>query len=193
MLQRIILLLALGLTSLAAAGEETTPCLPACNLFDRIRTDMAGTWEGELQYLDYQAGERFGIPMRVEAELLPDGVTVFRKTTFTDPGNLVHVSSLTSYAIEGIFEAYFRDRKGEFYEYQLDRIELRGPEHGVPEETRGLVMSREGTDDDRPAAVRISLFQTAGTQTVLKEVRYLDEGEQAQWFERNRTVLRRID
>ena len=32
----------------------------------------AGDWEGELYYLDYQSGQRFGIPMRVEIEATPD-------------------------------------------------------------------------------------------------------------------------
>ena len=192
MLRAFLLLLLAGLPSIGSAESPAAGKLPT---LPDIRAQMAGTWEGELLYLDYQSGQRFGIPMRVEAELLPDGVTVFRKTTFTDPGNLVHVSSLTSYAIEGVFEAYFRNRKGEFHEYQLERMEFLEPmPPGRTQEDWAIVISRQGADDDRPAEIQIRISQAGDTQTAVKEVRFLQDGQPSgDWVERNRTVLSRVD
>lgn len=183
------------LASLPLVGSAQSPAAGNLPTLQEIRAQMAGNWEGELLYLDYQSGQRFGIPMRVEAELMPDGLTVFRKTTFTDPGNLVHVSSLTSYAIEGIFEAYFRNRKGEFYEYQLERMEFLEPmPSGRRTEDWAIVISRQGTDDDRPAEIQIRISQAGDTQTAVKEVRFLENGQPSgDWVERNRTVLSRVD
>ena len=56
--------LRLFLTPLAAQAE-----LPVASIF----AASTGAWEGELYYLDYQSNQRFGIPMRVEAETTPDG------------------------------------------------------------------------------------------------------------------------
>ena len=72
----------------------------------------AGSWGGELSYLGYQSGERFGIPMSVDAETTPDNATLIRKLTFTDPGNLVYAVNVVTVERESgeLVEAYFRER-----------------------------------------------------------------------------------
>ena len=186
-----------GAVSACDDGQMMTDC--GCRGIAEMMVErMAGAWEGELQYLDYQSGQRFGIPMFVQASALPDGNTVFRDIVFTDPDNLVYASSTTRYNVDNVIEAYFRDGDAELFEYVLDRVELLTKD--MSEDGRSpwiLVMSREGLDDDRPALIRLRHSQTANTQTVVKEVRYLDTVDQATgrqtWIERNRTVLQRVD
>ena len=83
--------------------------------------ESVGTWEGELYYLDYQSGQRFGIPMRVHAEMTPDGATLVRRLTFTDPGNLVHAVNLVTIDSDSgeLVEAYFREGRAELLRYEF--------------------------------------------------------------------------
>ena len=147
-----------------------------------VRADVAlpsllnasvGTWEGELYYLDYQSGQRFGIPMRVDADVTPDGATLVRRLTFTDPGNLVHAINLVTIDRDSgeMVEAYFREGKGELLRYQVI-----GVEYANDEEWR-IVYEQDGRDDNRPARIRHTISRDGEEMTSSKQVRFLDEDE----------------
>ena len=54
------------------------PASLADETLEAVLAASVGEWDGQLYYLDYQSGERFGIPMRVSASVTPDGVTLKR-------------------------------------------------------------------------------------------------------------------
>ncbi len=142
------------------------------------------SWEGVLYYLDYQSGQRFEIPMRIDAEMTPDGATLVRRLTFTDPGHLVYAVSLLTIERDSgdLAEAYFRDHKGELSRYTITTAEYGG-------ETKWrVVYEQDGEDDDRPARIRHTMTRDGGLMTSSKEVRFL--GEEGKFFLRNGTEVR---
>lgn len=143
----------------------------------------AGAWEGELYYLDYQSGQRFGIPMRIDAELTPDGVTLIRRLTFTDPGNLVHAVNLSTVDRDTgeLVEAYFREGRGEMMRYEIVRTDFSNQANWE------LVYEHDGTDDGRAARIRHTISRDGDNMTSRKEVRFLDE--KSEFFLRNGTEL----
>lgn len=147
---------------------------------------LEGTWLGELYYLDYQSGQRFGIPMLVNAERTPDGATLLQRVRFTDPGAEVYAVTLTTVEADSgdILEAYFREQRGEFARYALTSVDYASPADWT------LVMTRAGTDDDRPANIRITLARRGDDLDSHKEVQFTDQAD-ARWFKRNGTELKR--
>ena len=160
---------------LPLAADAESPAHP-------VFSAATGTWEGELYYLDYQSNQRFGIPMRVDAEVTPDGVTLIRRLTFTDPGVLVHAVNLLTVDRDSgeLVESYFRQGKGELFRYELDAVNFEDEEHWE------LVYSEEGIDDGKPAQLRHTLKRNGDMLTSTKEVRFLD-GEE--FFLRNGSEL----
>ncbi len=173
-MKRLITLLLL-IPSLAPANEHAASILEA----------SSGAWEGELYYLDYQSGQRFGIPMRVDAELTPDKVTLVRRLTFTDPANLVHAVNLSTIDRDTgeLVEAYFREGKGEMLRYEVVTASYENPEQWT------LVYEQDGTDDDRPARIRHTMEREGSRLLSTKEVRF-GGGE---YFLRNGTELTLAD
>lgn len=148
----------------------------------------AGDWEGELYYLDYQSGQRFGIPMRVEIEATPDGATVIRRVTWTDPGNLVYAVLLTTIDRDTgeLVEAFFRDGKGEYMRYDVS---------GAITESATkwqVVYERDGTDADQAARIRHTVERDGDLMTSKKLVQFLD-GDDGEFFERNGSELRLVE
>ena len=168
--------LALLLSCLSAQAESAT-APPS------ILEAMTGEWEGQLYYLDYQSGQRFGIPLAVRARLSPDGVTLTREMTYTDPGVLVHAVSLSTFDRDSgeWLEAYFREGRGE-----VSRQAVTQKEQTVDGWT--LTTSTTGQDDNRTATIEQRWVVTANRIVSEKWVRY--EGEEA-FILRNSTELDR--
>lgn len=148
----------------------------------------AGDWEGELYYLDYQSGQRFGIPMRAEIEATPDGATVIRRLTWTDPGNLVYAVLLTTIDRDTgeLVEAFFRDGKGEYMRYDVSGANIESATKWK------VVYEHDGTDAGRPARIRHAVERDGDLMTSKKSVRFLD-GDDDEFFERNGTELRLME
>ena len=145
----------------------------------------AGDWEGELYYLDYQSGQRFGIPMRAEIEATPDAATVIRRLTWTDPGNLVYAVLLTTVDRDTgeLVEAFFRDGKGEYMRYDVSGARIESATKWQ------VVYEHDGTDAGRPARIRHAIERDGNLMTSKKSVRFLD-GDDGEFFERNGSELR---
>lgn len=146
-----------------------------------------GNWEGELYYLDYQSGQRFGIPMRVEIEATPDGATVIRRLTWTDPDNLVYAVLLTTIDRDTgeLVEAFFRDGKGEYMRYDISGASTESATKWQ------VVYEHDGTDANRPARIRHTVERDGDMMTSKKSVQFLD-GDEGGFFERNGSELRLI-
>ena len=147
-----------------------------------------GDWEGELYYLDYQSGQRFGVPMRAEIETTPDGATVIRRLTWTDPGNMVYAVLLSTidHDTGELVEAFFRDGKGEYMRYEVSGVSTESPTKWR------FVYEHDGIDADRPARIRRVVERDGDLMTSKKSVRFLD-GDDGEFFERNGSELRLID
>ena len=169
MRRNILLLLVLFVMPSVAQATEASTILKA----------SAGIWEGELYYLDYQSGQRFGIPMRVEASVTPDGATLVRRLIFTDPGVLVHAINLATIDRDTgeLVESYFREGRGE-----LSRSTIVSAEFTSESEWR-LVYELGGTDGGKPARIRHTVVRDGRNLTSKKEVRFIDGG--TEYFERN--------
>ncbi len=151
----------------------------------RVLAASTGEWVGELYYLDYQSGQRFGIPMRVDASMTPDGATLVRRLTFTDPGTLVHAINLATVEPGGqrLVEAYFRERKGQHFTYEVTEARFDG------ETDWRLAYEHDGRDDDRPARIRHTMTRKGNSLTSTKEVRFLDDDDDGAYLLRNGTEL----
>lgn len=154
---------------------------------DAVLSASVGDWEGQLYYLDYQSGERFGIPMRMTASVTPDGVTLKRDLTYTDPGVLVHaVNLLTVDRDTGeLVEAFFREGRGELFRFDIVSVTYDGPEQWR------VVYEQDGVDDDRPARIRHTMTRNGVSMDSTKEVRFADSGDE--FFLRNGSELKLID
>ena len=152
-----------------------------------ILAASAGDWEGELYYLDYQSGQRFGIPMRADADITPDGVTLIRRVTWTDPGNLVYAVNLVTIDRDTgeLVEAFFRDGRGEFLRYDVESVTYSS------ESDWQFAYEHDGTDDNRPARIRHTITRDGKRMTSTKSVRFLDD-DSDEFFERNGSDLRLV-
>ena len=164
----------LGNTAFAVDDEDATSILAA----------STGNWAGELYYLDYQSGERFGIPMRVDADMTPDRSTLVRRLTFTDPGSLVYAVNVATIDRDSgeLVETYFREGKAEFARYLVTEMSYESAEQWR------IVYEIEGIDDDRPARIRHTVRRDRDRMTSSKEVMFLDSD--SEFFLRNGTDLR---
>lgn len=148
----------------------------------------AGVWEGELYYLDYQSGQRFGIPMRAEIEATPDGATIIRRLTWTDPGNLVYAVLLTTIDRDTgeLVETFFRDGKGEYMRSDVSSATIESATKWQ------VVYEQDGTDADRPARIRHTVERDGDQMTSKKSVRFLDDSN-GEFFARNGSELRLVE
>lgn len=171
-----LIAIALFASALARADEPVSAVLAA----------STGVWEGELYYLDYRSGERFGIPMKIEAELTPDGATLIRRLTYTDPGVLIHAVNLATLERESgeLVEAWFREGSAELLRYTIVDIEF------TNESRWRVVYAQDGTDDNRPARIRHTMERDGDTISSSKEVRFLEED--GDFLLRNGSEVRKV-
>lgn len=182
----LIASLALVLAAPAMAETETAPVGPEAAL-----ATLPGDWTGELQYLDYQSGEWFGIPMEMVIETAPDGHALIRTAKFDDgpvTGD-VYIVTVSAFDAQTGLEESATFRKGRAMETYQSQLRLEAFE---ALDAWTLISEREGVDDDRPALIRETTVRDGASVSTLKEVDYTDDEGEA-WLTRNRTVLTRAD
>lgn len=150
------------------AVEDSSPSSLTSVLHQTI-----GKWRGELYYLDYQSGQRFAIPMLVEASLSSDQETLIRQLTYTDPENLIYATQLLTLNEQEsqLAEAYFRDNQGESLDYTITKVQITDDEHWRVE------FESESFDDERKALVLHKLERKGNQLFSQKKVKYLDDSE----------------
>lgn len=162
--------------------------LPPVNLATAIASQV-GTWEGELQYRDYQADKWFGLPVKVEIRDGGDGVTQVRVADFDDGprvGN-VRITSVTMLGKDGTTAFTGTFRKGRDAELSSAKLTLAGAADAAH---WTIVSDEQSTDDDRPARIRVTTVRDGDMLTATKEVDFTDDAKQ-EWLQRNREVLKR--
>jgi len=164
------------------AAQDAAPVTLA-----EARASLAGAWEGQLQYRDYSSGEWQGIPMTVTVSLEGDGNTITRRATFDDGprvGN-VFITALEMLGPDGTTEFATAFRAGREPELGKATLTLAAATDAAHWTIRAI---EEGTDDDRPARIRLTTTRDGASLTTLKEVDFLDDAAE-EWLTRNRTVL----
>lgn len=176
------LALALLLAMPAVAAPVAAPAAA------ELERGLAGRWAGTLGYRDYQSDRLFEIPVRSEITALPDGVTLLRVSTFDDGprvGNvIITTASLHDPAAGTVTSATFR--KGRAVETGTERLTVTA----FADATHWTVVAeQDGSDDDKPALLRITEVRDGDTLTATKEVQ--PKGGDGRWQFRNRTKLTR--
>lgn len=194
MVGRIIcrsLLLVLLIGPSGTIAREKTP--EAVFTVADTRTELAGRWQGELEYRDYQANQWFGIPVTVEIELIDDGATLIRKASFDDGNSgIVYITVVTMLAPDGRTEFVGSFRADRPAELSRRALSVAAIEKGMaPTATHWMVVAEaDGEDDNRPARIRETTTRIGEKLVTLKEIDFSDD-DREEWMERNRTVLTR--
>ena len=75
----LAILAAMSLAPAPALADSHAPATESPTIAE-LRQGLVGSWEGALEYLDYQSGQWFGLPLRVSIEDGGDGATLIRKS-----------------------------------------------------------------------------------------------------------------
>ena len=155
------------------------------------RASEVGRWRGKLEYRDYRADRWFGLPVTVSVGDGGDGVTQIRVADFDDgpKAGIVRITTVSMLLRDGASESSVSFRRNNTPELTTARLALKS---GASDATHWTVVSEEaGTDNDRPARIRVTATRTGDTLTKLKEVDFTDDAAQS-WLTRNRTTLTRL-
>ena len=152
-----------------------------------LRLGLVGTWAGELEYLDYQSGQWFGLPLNVAIEDGGDGATLIRKSDFDDGpevGNVRIISTAmflpdTNSEYIGTFRA---GRPAELAAFSIALIAAEDATHWT------MIAETDGEDGNQPARIRETTVRNGDVLTTLKQVDPANDGAD-EWITRNRTTL----
>ena len=185
-------LLALSIVPLVASAQDKAQ-KTAFSIAD-TRTELAGQWQGQLEYRDYQSNQWFGIPVTVDVELIDDGATVIRKATFDDGASgTVHITVVSMLTPDGKTEfvgSFRADRHAELSSRALRLADLKKG-MALDESHWTVIAETDGEDDSRPATIRETTTRTGAELVTLKEVDFGDDDKE-EWLQRNRTVLTKV-
>jgi len=171
--------------ALATATPATNPLTPA-----EARQSLVGRWEGKLEYRDYQANRWFGLPVKVEVRDGGDGVTLIRTADYDDgptTGN-VRITTVTLLAANGTEETGATFRKGRAVELETAKLSLEAVSTSSDNWT--MIETSSGSDDNRPATLRLTTTRSRNKLVTWKEVDFSDDSK-AEWLVRNRMTLER--
>jgi hypothetical protein len=156
------------------------------------RASIVGTWEGQLEYLDYGANQWFGIPVKTTIEDQGDKATLIRKSDFDDGPKIGNVRITTVELFDAVKNklevgVFRKGRSTELVTYTV-RID------GSPKDTTHWTMieETEAKDDNRPARLRLTTVREGTKIQTLKQVDFLDD-EKQEWLSRNRVTLNWVD
>ena len=174
---------AAALLAPATALAEETPS-PASLL-----PGLKGEWVGALGYRDYQSNQLFELPVRTSIENVPDGVTQVRRSFYDEGRNQapVWIVSLLQASKDGIVSTAIM-RAGR--EPELLRESVRVASYTAPNRWIAIA-TRTGTDDDKPADIRVTETRHGEELLSVKEVRPAGDAS-APWLFRNQTRLKRV-
>lgn len=114
--------LLLALASGAGAEDKAAPALTIA----QARASLAGEWNAELQYRDYQSGEWQGIPFKTSITMVGDGVTQIRTSAYDDgpKAGTVWITSVSLLAKDGTTEYTGTYRAGRPAEHETAKLRL---------------------------------------------------------------------
>ena len=193
---------------------SVAPALAEPLTLDAVRRSELGHWQGKLEYRDYQADRWFGLPVTVDVSDGGDGVTQIRTADFDDgpksapKAKVVRITTVSIASTDGRTSHSVSFRKGEVPEVSTAAVMLDPASSDARHWT--VIETETGSDDDRPAEIRVTTRCDGDAWTSLKEVRFsgpavgksVDKGADklggkagdnpSGWITRNRTTLTRV-
>ena len=153
-----------------------------------IRKILAGEWSGALGYRDYQSNELFELPVKTNIENVPDGVTQVRRSVFDEGARRdpVWIASVAQSQGNVLVTATLRAGR----EAELQRESVTIVRYASPSDWQ-LRYGQTGTDDDKPAEIRVTETLAGDELMSVKEVRPVGRSD-APWAFRNQTRLKRV-
>jgi hypothetical protein len=155
---------------------------------EEARQSLLGRWQGKLEYRDYQSSGWSGLPVEVNIKDGGDGVTLIRTADYDDgptTGN-VRITTVSMLAANGLEESAATFRKGRPVEVSKAKLSVGAA--SVSKNDWTLIETSDGTDDDRPATLRLTTTRKGSQIVTLKEVDFRDDAK-TEWLVRNRTTL----
>ena len=153
-----------------------------------LRGGLAGEWRGALGYRDYRSNELFELPVQTRIEAVPDGVTEIRRSVFDEGARRAPVWIVTVSQAEGDRVTSTSYRAGRAVETQIETATV--SRYAGPTDWT-IVYSQTGSDDDRPAEIRVTETRSGDSMLSVKEVRPAGDAS-APWRFRNQTRLSRV-
>ncbi|MES2903372.1 MAG: hypothetical protein V4696_04225 [Pseudomonadota bacterium] len=181
--------LAYALAAAALAVQTPAPLTVAPLTVASARQSMVGQWQGKLEYRDYQADKWFGLPVKTRVDDGGDGVTQIRLSDFDDGPKVGNVRITTVSMLEGTTETGATFRKGRKPDLSTATLALSPDSRDATHWT--LAETSTGTDNDRPATLRLTTTRDGAKVVTLKEVDFTDDTK-VEWLVRNRTTLERV-
>lgn len=157
---------------------------------DALERALAGHWRGALEYRDYQSNRKFELPMDTRISTGPDNATLTRLTAY-DEGpktGVVHITTVSLFDATGSKATSATFRKGRAVERWTDEARVTAWQDATH---WTVVYQHTGTDDDKPAEIRLTQTLDGDVLTALKEVKPVGAPDSAFAF-RNQTRLQRV-
>jgi hypothetical protein len=157
----------------------------------QLRSATAGNWTGQLEYLDYQANQWFGIPMTVAIEPQIDRVTVIRKSEFDDGPvtGMVQITTVSLVNDSNATESSAIFRKNRPMDADVWQVRLAAPARDLTHWT--IIAETNGKDGNGQAKLRETTTRDGDSLVTLKEVNPDGDGKD-EYFVRNRTRLLKV-
>ncbi|NNF15025.1 MAG: hypothetical protein HKN72_17500 [Gemmatimonadetes bacterium] len=139
---------------------------------------MVGSWEGELEYLDYGDNRTLvALPTSLSCELGADGTSLDLRFSYVEPNGRVETSTeRLTVTPEGL--------------YMGDLWQIRDSADQVLAGVFRVVLERVGEDNGQMATLVNSIIREGDELTITSTVTYISSGESLQ---RNQYRLRRSD
>ncbi|MFM6933016.1 MAG: hypothetical protein ACKOUT_12325 [Novosphingobium sp.] len=170
-------------------AEDAAPTVTVA----KARTSLAGVWNAELQYRDYQSGKWYGLPYVTSISMVADNVTMIRTSAFDDgpKRGTVWITTVDILANDGTTEHSASFRAGQPVEPTQYKLRLVPRKNGEPSDLTHWVLLSEanGQDDERPARIRETHSREGDLIEAVKEVDFSDDSKE-EWLVRNPTVLK---
>ena len=174
----------IGVVAIGAVLAAAAPAPTAATL----ETGLAGHWTGTLGYRDYQSNTLFKLKMKSEIRVVGDGVSTVRVSEFDEgPGRTpAYITSASLYDPAAATVSTATLRKGRAAELAAERLRVAV----YADATHWTVVAEEdGSDDDKPAKLRVTEVRDGDRLTATKEVMPVGA---AVWAFRNVTELVRV-
>jgi hypothetical protein len=136
---------------------------------DQLYSQLIGSWQGTLEYKDYQdSTRRVTLPTRLKVLPAPDRDGLELQFTYDDgPGKTVRST------VHWHFDRALEDAEwGSARDSALQAFTVTAREGGQRGTPIRLVLEGQGADDDRPARIRETLEVSAGAVRLTKETQF---------------------
>ena len=169
----------------AAAMLSAAPALAAPDAAALVG-GLSGRWTGTLGYRDYTSNAQEKLPMVSEVVALPDGATVISINRFADSPKTGIVTitdvSLFDAATANVTTAAFR--RGKPVSSETSAAQIARYDDALH---WSIVYTRDGTDNNQPALIRVTQTRDGNTLTTRSE--FQPKTPQAVWTLRSGTDL----